>query len=114
LPRVYSRIEDAIARVSPEHADAVLGNFVMMGSWIGGDRDGNPFVTAQVTRHAMRRHAVVAFEFYLAEVLRLTRELAQSRLLMPMTPELVAMSEASPEDSPHRADEPYRRALVAV
>jgi len=114
LPRVYSRIEDAIARVSPEHADFGLGNFVMMGSWIGGDRDGNPFVTAQVTRHAMRRHAVVAFEFYLGEVLRLTRELAQSRLLMPMTPELVAMSEASPEDSPHRADEPYRRALVAV
>ncbi len=114
LPRVYSRIEDAVARAFPELGDGDLGNFVMMGSWIGGDRDGNPFVTAEVTRHAMCRHAVVAFEFYLDEVLRLTRELAQSKLLMPMTPELVAMSEASPEDSPHRADEPYRRAFVAI
>jgi len=114
LPRVYGRVEDAVARAFPEHADTVLGNFVTMGSWIGGDRDGNPFVTAQVTRHAMRRHAVIAFEFYLGEVLKLIRELAQSKLLMPMTPELVAMSEASPEESPHRADEPYRRALVAI
>jgi phosphoenolpyruvate carboxylase len=114
LPRVYSRVEDAVARAFPEHADTALGNFLTMGSWIGGDRDGNPFVTAQVTRHAMRRHAVIAFEFYLSEVLKLIRELAQSKLLMPMTPELVAMSEASPEESPHRADEPYRRALVAI
>ena len=114
LPRVYSRVEDAVARAFPEHANTSLDNFVMMGSWIGGDRDGNPFVTAQVTRHAMRRHAVIAFEFYLDEVLKLIRELAQSRLLMPMTPELVAMAEASPEESPHRADEPYRRAFVSI
>lgn len=114
LPRVYSRIEDAVARAFPELGQPDLANFVLMGSWIGGDRDGNPFVTAEVTCHAMRRHAVVAFEFYLAEVLKLTRELAQSKLLMPTTPELVAMAESSPEDSPHRADEPYRRALVSV
>jgi phosphoenolpyruvate carboxylase len=84
---------------------------VRMGSWIGGDRDGNPFVTADVMRAATRRESVVALDHHLAELRRLARELSISDRLVVPTAELLALADASGDASPFRADEPYRRAL---
>ncbi|MCU1392591.1 MAG: ppc [Ilumatobacteraceae bacterium] len=84
---------------------------VPMGSWIGGDRDGNPFVTADELRYALRRQADVAIAHHLDGLARLGRELSISSRLVDPTPPLLALADASLDDSPFRADEPYRRAL---
>jgi phosphoenolpyruvate carboxylase len=84
---------------------------VEMGSWIGGDRDGNPFVTADVLRSATARHAATAMQHHLAQLRDLSIELSMSSRLITPTPELDALAEASGDRSPLRTDEPYRRAL---
>jgi phosphoenolpyruvate carboxylase len=84
---------------------------ISMGSWIGGDRDGNPFVTADVMRLAIGRHTHVALGHHLATLYRLGRELSMSARLITPTAELTELADASGDDSPFRADEPYRRAL---
>ena len=88
-----------------------LGPVIGMGSWIGGDRDGNPFVTADTLRYATSRQAHVALDHHLAELMRLSVNLSMSSRLVTPTPGLLALAEASGDDSPFRADEPYRRAL---
>lgn len=84
---------------------------VRMGSWIGGDRDGNPYVDGAVLRTAIGRHAVTAFDHHLAALGRLALVLSLSERLIEPTPQLRALADASGDDSPFRADEPYRRAL---
>ena len=85
-----------------------------MGSWIGGDRDGNPNVDAGTLERALLRQATVLFEHYLQEVHALGADLSMTTLLIAADPDLQALADHSGDDSPHRADEPYRRALVGV
>ncbi len=82
-----------------------------MGSWIGGDRDGNPFVTASVLRLAVEMQATEAYRHHLLALFDLSRELSMSARLITPTDDLLALADASADDSPFRADEPYRRAL---
>ncbi len=91
-----------------------LPPFLRMGSWIGGDRDGNPFVVADTLDYAIRAQAGVAFEHYLDEVHRLGGELSLSARLVQPTPELLALAEAAHDGNPHRQDEPYRQALIGI
>ena len=100
-----------IARRWPELADGELAPVIRMGSWIGGDRDGNPFVTADVVRYALDRQAGIAFSHHLTALGRLAIELSMSSRLVTPTADLDALADASGDDSPFRADEPYRRAL---
>lgn len=81
------------------------------GSWIGGDRDGNPYVTADVVRQAAYRAAGVAFERYLHELVELEKTLSLSARLVAVTPEVAALAETGYPDPATHADEPYRRAL---
>ncbi|QIS03020.1 phosphoenolpyruvate carboxylase [Nocardia brasiliensis] len=84
------------------------------GSWIGGDRDGNPYVTADVVRQAGHQAAAVAFTRYLRDLVELEKVLALSARLVPVTPAVAALAEAGyPEPATH-ADEPYRRALHRI
>jgi phosphoenolpyruvate carboxylase len=87
---------------------------VSMGSWIGGDRDGNPFVTAPVLRLAVESHAETAFEHHLGALHRLSGELSMSDRLVTPTRELLALADAAHDESPFRSDEPYRRALRGI
>ena len=107
IPRLYRQIERAL----PGHP---IAPFLRMGHWIGGDRDGNPNVTAATLRQALRRQCEVALRFYLTEVHQLGAELSMSGTLAPVTAAMLALAERSPDQNPHRADEPYRRALVGV
>ena len=84
---------------------------IRMGSWIGGDRDGNPFVTAEVLRLAVDSQARTALTRHLTNLHRLSVELSMSSRLVTPSPALLALADASRDDSPFRADEPYRRAL---
>ncbi|PWF40992.1 phosphoenolpyruvate carboxylase [Massilia glaciei] len=115
LPGLYDDIEDEIAAHYPGSTPAAGGApYVQMGSWIGGDRDGNPNVNAGTVAHALVRQATTILDFYLDEVHALGAELSISTLLVEASDALLTLAEASPDHSPHRADEPYRRALIGI
>jgi phosphoenolpyruvate carboxylase len=113
LPRLYADLALGVARTYGAPADAVPA-FLRMGSWIGGDRDGNPFVVAGTLDYALRAQAGVALEHYLGEVHRLGGELSLSARLVQPTADLLALAAAAHDGNPHRADEPYRQALVGI
>ena len=114
LPRLYAQFEDLLAERFPEQDDWSLPSFFKIGSWIGGDRDGNPFVTAEILRAGLRLQSTAALEFYLGELHTLGGELPLSKLLVTVSPALEALAAKSPDTSAHRADEPYRRALTGI
>ncbi len=114
LPELHADIEDAIARLAGEIDRPELPTMLAVGSWVGGDRDGNPFVTAEMLEHAFRQQAEIAFGHYLAEIHALGAELPLSRLLTRITPELDQLGARSPDRSAHRQDEPYRLALTGI
>jgi phosphoenolpyruvate carboxylase len=107
IPRLYRELERAL----PGHA---VASFLRMGHWIGGDRDGNPNVTAATLKHALSRQSEVALRFYLTEVHELGAELSISGTLAPVTAEMSALADRSPDHNVHRSDEPYRRALIGT
>jgi phosphoenolpyruvate carboxylase len=113
IPRLYAEIEDHFKAQWPA-AEIPLAPVLRMGAWIGGDRDGNPFVTHDVTRYALRRQSSTALDFYLSEVHQLGAELSQSLRIVTVSPELDALAARAPDASEHRRDEPYRRALIGV
>ncbi|MEO1729368.1 MAG: phosphoenolpyruvate carboxylase [Pseudomonadota bacterium] len=98
--------------------DRILGerpsSFVRLGSWIGGDRDGNPFVTAQSLEYALGRGAESILAWYLDQLQDLGADLSVSSEIAPLPNSLAALAEASGDHSPHREDEPYRRALIGM
>lgn len=110
LPRLYGRVEGMLANRFG-HEERALPAFLRMGSWIGGDRDGNPFVTADVLRTAFRMQAQVVFDYYLEELDRQASGLSLSTSLVDVTPELQALADRSVYFSPLTQDEPYRRAM---
>jgi phosphoenolpyruvate carboxylase len=107
IPRLYRDLERAL----PGHP---VAPFLRMGHWIGGDRDGNPNVTAATLRHALARQSEVALRYYLTEVHELGAELSVSGTLSAITPAMQALADRSPDTNPHRQDEPYRRALIGI
>ena len=107
IPRLYRDLERAL----PGHP---VANFLRMGHWIGGDRDGNPNVTASTLRHALSRQSEVALRFYLTEVHELGAELSISGTLAPVSADMHALAARSPDQNLHRSDEPYRRALIGM
>ncbi len=107
IPRMYREIEEAL----PGHA---IASFFRMGNWIGGDRDGNPFVSAETLQMALSRHSETALRFYLTEVHALGAELSISATLAPVTRAMQSLAERSPDQNEHRIDEPYRRALIGI
>jgi phosphoenolpyruvate carboxylase len=114
LPRLYAALEARVRTQAGFPAGWRLPPFLRMGSWIGGDRDGNPFVTADTLAKAVRAQAAVAFAHYLDDVHRLGGELSLSNRLVTPTPALLALSEGAHDRNPHRQDEPYRQALIGI
>jgi phosphoenolpyruvate carboxylase len=113
LPRLYVQVAQQLHKRYPEKNWA-LPPFFRIGSWIGGDRDGNPFVTAEILRETLRLQSAAALNHYLDEIHELGGELPLSNLLVDTTPELDDLAERSTDHSPQRADEPYRRALSGI
>ncbi len=107
IPRLYEDLERALG-------NHPVASFLRMGQWIGGDRDGNPNVSADTLSLALRRQAEVALRHYLTEVHYLGGELSLSARLVQVSPEMQALAERSPDTSEHRQDEPYRRALTGI
>ena len=106
LPALYARWERVLGK-RPR-------SFLRPGSWIGGDRDGNPFVTADSLRMATARGAETAIGHYLEAVHQIGAELSVSSELAQVDAEVLTLAEQSHDAAPARADEPYRRALSGI
>ena len=114
VPRLYGDFEDLLDRELPGPEPWQLPPFLRIGTWIGGDRDGNPFVDRDVLLRAVRQQSRVVFEHYLDQVHELGAELAVSSGLARVSPEVNDLAESSDDRSKRRADEPYRRILVGI
>jgi phosphoenolpyruvate carboxylase len=118
LPRLYNAIEDHLDAQVPNWdcgpLPCELPPFLRPGSWIGGDRDGNPYVTAPVLADALRAQSRKAFGYYLEQLHRLGASLSTTSLLVSVSDELRELVERSPDRNPHRDDEPYRRAIAGL
>ncbi|MET3989033.1 phosphoenolpyruvate carboxylase [Bradyrhizobium sp. JR7.2] len=113
VPRLVNVLEDRLEE-SGEAAASELASFLRMGSWIGGDRDGNPFVTADVMRGTLRLQSSRVMQFYLNELHVLGSELSIAAHLADVSEELRTLAERSPDTSPHRSGEPYRLAVSGI
>lgn len=114
LPRLYGALEDALGEKDAAWTDVELPPFMKVGSWIGGDRDGNPFVTAEILRATLKAQAALVLDFYLDDLLKLASQLSLSQSLCDCSDTLRAIAASAADDSPHRLDEPYRRALYGI
>ena len=121
IPEVYRDLEKAIKRVY--HTDNVkVPSFIRFGSWIGGDRDGNPFVTADITREAVYMHAETALHEYMRRAQKLSTLLTHSSGLTTPSDEFLSSSKdddkyfqgAFEDTTQDFAKEPYRRKLKIV
>jgi phosphoenolpyruvate carboxylase len=111
IPKVNAEVREALRSRWPD-ADLLPEPILRPGSWIGGDRDGNPNVTADVVRLATASAAYTALAHYLSELTALEQELSMSSRLITVTPELAALADSCQEAA--RADEPYRRAVRVI
>ena len=107
IPKIYAQLEDSLA-------GNAVASFLKMGQWIGGDRDGNPNVSAKTLEYAVSRQAEMVLRHYLTEVHHLGRELSVSALLLKFPKKMQELAAASPDTNEHRQDEPYRRALTGM
>jgi phosphoenolpyruvate carboxylase len=114
LPRLHAMFEDRLHALEPNGPPVEIESFLKIGSWIGGDRDGNPFVTAEVLESTLAMHASRIFSFYLDEVEKLSRELPLSDGIVSVSEALRSLADMTPSASPHRQREPYRLALAGI
>jgi len=112
IPKIYTYLEKQLETRFDK--DIRIPPLLRVGSWIGGDRDGNPFVTHEVMLDAVQQHSALAFEHYLRETLILGTRLSLTDRLVEVSDELRQLSDASPDKAVSRNDEPYRRALILI
>ncbi|HEY9279875.1 MAG TPA: phosphoenolpyruvate carboxylase [Eoetvoesiella sp.] len=115
IPRLYqdlaTRLQNPARSIFDVNSEP-LPPFLRMGSWIGGDRDGNPNVDASTLEQALLRQSTHVLQHYLQEIKELGTEMSISQSLGSVSPELLQLAQASKDPSPHRLDEPYRRAFI--
>lgn len=117
IPRLYNDLAVQLQNPTQSIFDTTanpLPVFLRMGSWIGGDRDGNPNVDASTLEQALLRQSTLVLRHYLQEIKSLGTEVSISQSLATASNELMALSQASQDPSPHRLDEPYRRAFIHI
>jgi phosphoenolpyruvate carboxylase len=120
VPDMLSSFERALRQYYPE-ARFEVTPFLQFGSWIGGDHDGNPFVTNAVTRNALRDHALAGMRYYQRRLTELARVLSISERNQPIPDdfrnELDRALESSGDSagiSARNPGEPYRQYLTCM
>ncbi|MEV4666693.1 phosphoenolpyruvate carboxylase [Microbacterium sp. LWO12-1.2] len=122
VPHVYRRIDDALRGDDSGSSAPIVPAFVRVGSWVGGDRDGNPFVTASVTREASDIAADHVLRGLERALERIGRTLTLDAEGTPPSPEVIALWERFAAAEPGVAgelatrspDEPHRRVLLVL
>jgi phosphoenolpyruvate carboxylase len=121
VPRIYRDLEEAVADIYPE-AEIPVAPLLAFGSWIGGDRDGNPFVTPEMTVRALDLMREQCLRLYDTRLEQLAGRLSLSQRLTGPADELAPILDDGERDFPQLAatlgainpEEPYRRALSFV
>ena len=111
LPKLYRKLSRGLKGMFPQ---MVLPNIVTIGSWIGGDRDGNPYVQADTLQTAFERQAQVLFHYYRKQLKSLYEELSLSVRKVTVSEGVLELSAISPDCSIAREEEPYRRAIALI
>ena len=130
LPVLYAEVAQALAAEYPEAETSSLVELpllVSFGSWIGGDRDGNPFVTPETTREALGMASNLLLHHYRRRLQNLFEQLGTSIQQVPITPELQTLldgylaqfrSSGSPEAIEEYIDrfrfEPLRMVIACI
>lgn len=107
VPAVHEKLRQEFRLVYPGE-DFPAPPFVRFGSWVGADRDGNPFVTCDVTRRTAREHREVMFQTYMAQIEELIRRFSQSTVRIPVSEEILESIAADCEKLPDLAREMKR------
>lgn len=120
LPRIQRDVRNALETCYGKCPDD-LPVFIKYRSWIGGDRDGNPFVTPQVTRHALQQHRNAIVELYREALINLRAELSISNRQVEVPERLMrAISQdmntavISNEEERNYQYEPYRLRITQI
>ncbi|GLI94628.1 phosphoenolpyruvate carboxylase [Methylocystis echinoides] len=119
-PELLSAFERALKRHYPNEKFEVTP-FFQFGSWIGGDRDGNPFVTNEVTRRTMRQNATASLNYYRTRVVDLVRSLSISERAATIPPAFLEELDRRLGQLPDGAaiaqrndKEPYRQFVTTI
>ena len=116
LPHVCSRFNDVIQKANPDCTEESTPG-VQFHSWIGGDRDGNPHVTADITQYALDQGHLMVCERYDRMLKRAASQLSISNLIAPLNAEHFGMMETiigDSEASKRNPNELFRKALTAI
>ena len=118
VPLLYQKVEKEMARVASSsqgnEPEPAIASFLRLGSWIGGDRDGNPFVTAEVVETTTRMHGMKIIRHYREECLNLRKELTLSDNIVRHNTDLQALADQGDDGSEAQQNEAYRRALNGI
>jgi phosphoenolpyruvate carboxylase len=122
VPQVYRFLEKALRRVYGAQCGIKVPSFIRFGSWIAGDRDGNPFVKPETTELAVRMHGELVLELYLERVAKLQRMLSHASSICQPSPAFLDSLDADEDywvdtmgQSLRRyVHEPYRRKLAMM
>jgi phosphoenolpyruvate carboxylase len=114
LPRLYADLEEALRIRFCLAREPWLPAFLTVGTWVGGDRDGNPNVGASTLEIAASQQGRLILGHYLEEVNLLGRELSLAGRLMKTPPEVLEQAARSGDASDYRRDEPYRRVVSGI
>ncbi|NYT35034.1 phosphoenolpyruvate carboxylase [Rhizobium sp. WYCCWR 11128] len=114
LPEAYETLETQLRAAPWNFGQEALPPFLRMGSWIGGDRDGNPYVNGETLREALRLQSERVFSFYLGELHSLGAELSLDDRYLNISTDLRRLATDSPDRSEPRRHEPYRLAISGM
>ena len=121
VPMVYRALEEAIDEVYPD-SEITIPRFISFGSWIGGDRDGNPYVTPEATSKTYRIQSIVVLEEYIRRLDELINILTHSNNLIKPSENFIILAESQREIAREvfknqyetYIREPYRRQLAVM
>lgn len=112
LPKLYRKLSRGLkTQIEPT---LHLPNIITVGSWIGGDHDGNPYVDASTLQMAFQKQSQTLFHFYRSELKALYEELSVSLRRVKADDKVLALAQHSPDISISRQEEPYRKAIALI
>jgi phosphoenolpyruvate carboxylase len=122
VPLIYRELDTALSPETAGRRPPLAPAFLRFGTWVGGDRDGNPYVTAEVTAKAMDTAGDLALRSLQAATIRIARSLTADAATTPASPELQrALARARAQDPERVAGiearspgEPHRQFLLLV
>ena len=114
VPHLHSIIENQLSQYDEYKAISPIKTFLNVGSWIGGDRDGNPFVDANVLEETFKEQSELIFNYYCQELEALSLEIPLHDGFISVSDSILKLAAEAQDRSVHREREPYRLAISRI